>query len=477
MVFAVAFLLNSAGNFVLGVVLSALLGPAEFGRYATVTLAALTLAGGTFDWLRISTIRFSGDVERRVSFASSLEAAYFGITIALYLAVAVLWLCGVDFGFGPTLLWLTPFFTVAISRVDYAAAQFRARNLSRAFAAIFALRQTFCFLAAAAIALLRRDAATTVAAMTMANLAAAIALGGALRVPGSRLAAARRGDIVQFLVYAKPIVASMVVYALISLINRQVAFERLGAAQTGEFSLAFDLSQRLFQAIYALPEILLFQYALQRDREEGRAVAEAQIADNVVLSLAILLPAVAGYYAMGPTFEALVVPAAYRGDFGRISLALAPGLLCYGAMVVAVNPVFQLVKKTWPVTVAAVIALATDLALLAFTDADSSVDSLARAYSWSLMVAAVVSTAAAFRRPAMRPNLRDLAIVIGAVVVMVAAVRPFNALSSHLLAALAGVTVGGAIYGGAMLAFDVAGLRGLTAAKLRDYRARLGAAT
>ena len=61
MLIAAAFLLNSAGNFVLGVALSAILGPAEFGRYATVALAALTLAGSTFDWLRFSTIRFSGD--------------------------------------------------------------------------------------------------------------------------------------------------------------------------------------------------------------------------------------------------------------------------------------------------------------------------------------------------------------------------------------------------------------------------------
>ena len=476
MVFAVAFLLNSAGNFVLGVVLSALLGPAEFGRYATVSLAALTLAGGTFDWLRVSTIRFSGDTERRVSFAASLEAAYLAIAVALYLVVAVLWLFDFDFGFGPVLLWLTPFFTVAISRVDFAAAQFRARNLSRAFATIYALRQTFCFMAAAAIAFSRRDATTTVAAMTMANLAAAIALGGALRVPGARLAAARGRDVLQFLVYAKPIVASMVIYALISLINRQVALQRLGAAQTGEFSLAFDLSQRLFQAIYALPEILLFQYALQRDRSEGRAAAEAQIAANVVLSLAILLPAVAGYFALGPTFEALVVPSAYRGDFTRISLALAPGLLAYGCLIVAVNPVFQLVKKTWPVTVAAVIALATDLALLAFTDANASVDSLAAAYSVSLVVAALVSSAIAFRRPAMRPKLRDLAIVVAAVVVMVAAVRPFNALSSHLVAAVAAIAVGGGLYAGLLLAFDVAGLRGMALAKLRDYRRRLGAA-
>jgi len=76
----------------------------------------------------------------------------------------------------------------------------------------------------------------------------------------------------------------------------------------------------------------------------------------------------------------------------------------------------------------------------------------------------------------MRPNLRDLAIVIAAVVAMVAAVRPFNALSSHVVAALAAITFGGAIYSAALLAFDVAGLRGMLIAKLRSYRERLKAA-
>ena len=50
------------------------------------------------------------------------------------------------------------------------------------------------------------------------------------------------------------------------------------------------------------------------------------------------------------------------------------------------NPVFQLAKRTWPVTIAALIALATDLALLHFGGASRSTDGLSRAYSISLAV-------------------------------------------------------------------------------------------
>ncbi len=260
-------------------------------------------------------------------------------------------------------------------------------------------------------------------------------------------------------------------YALISLINRQVALSHLGAAETGKFALAFDLSQRLFQALYALPEIFLFQYALKRDREEGRAAAEAQIALNSALALAAFLPVAAGYFALGPTFEQLIVPQAYRGDFAKLSLALAPGLICYGGIVIAVHPVFQLAQRTWPVTAAPLLALAVDAALLLFGGAGDSVEGLARAYSASLVVAAIAAAAMAFRRKAVRPSLHDLAALAAALVAMVAAVRPLNALASPWLAAAAGISLGGSLYLGILLVCDFAGARTYLVHRLRARRA------
>jgi hypothetical protein len=74
MIFAVVFFLNAAANFVLGIVLGALLGPAEFGHYATVALGASTRAIASFDRLRLSSIRFYVGADREVT-AASLEAA------------------------------------------------------------------------------------------------------------------------------------------------------------------------------------------------------------------------------------------------------------------------------------------------------------------------------------------------------------------------------------------------------------------
>jgi len=131
MLYAVVFFLNAAANFALGIAISALLGPAEFGRYATVALGASILAMAFFDWLRLSSIRFSAAAERREATAASLEASYIAMIVAAVVAVGALRALGIDFGMGASLLWLTPLMAIAYARSDYTAAQMRARDRRR----------------------------------------------------------------------------------------------------------------------------------------------------------------------------------------------------------------------------------------------------------------------------------------------------------------------------------------------------------
>ena len=472
MFIAVAFFLNVTANFVFGVAVSALLGPAEFGRYATVALAAVTLGGAMFDWLRFSSLRFAGDSEGGKQVAASLDAGYLLMMGLLCLGAGAVALSGVRFGLTPSLLMLTPLLAVALNRCDFSGALFRARDQTRAFAALYGLRQSLAFTVVIGVAYRTREAAPTIAALAAASLIPAIALASALRTPGARLDQASRENLARFFVYAKPIVASLVIYQLIGLINRQSALDHLGADATGQLSLATDLGMRLFQAINSLPEMLLFQYALKSEREHGRAAAERQIGVNIVLVFALLAPLAAGYMAMAPTFGALLAPSAYRGDFARLSLELAPGFVAWCAISSMLNPVFQLAKRTWPLTIAASIALATDLALLHFGGAAQSMDGLARAYSISLAVGFAVSLMIASRNPAVRPKAREIAIIAAATLVMALAIRPLNGLGSPAVAALLALIVGGGVFGSALLAFDVAGLRAWALAAWRAPRNR-----
>ncbi len=468
MVFAVVFFANSAANFAIGLTLSALLGPAEFGRYATAMLTAMTLATALFDWLRLSSQRFSGDIEGRARIAASLDLAFLAMMALAVLAVAIGALTGLSFGFGHALVALMPLVAIANARCDYSGAQFRARDQAAPFAALYAMRQTLTFTAVVAVAVWTRDAGSVIAAMAVASLAPVVTLSAAMRTPGAALSQASRARLRQFVVYAKPVVASTVIYQLIGLINRQTALTLFGAAATGKLSLATDLGLRLFLVVNVLPEILLFQYALKRDREDGREAANRQIGVNSVIVFAILAPLTAGYMAMAPTFEALVVPSAYRGDFARLSLALAPGFFAYCALYSTLNPVFQLAQRTWPLTLAAVAALVADLAMLRLPIFNRDVDGIAAAYAASLAIGFLAAAIPGFRQRASRPALRDLLVIAGATAAMSVAIKPLNALAHPIVSAALAILIGAVIFGGSLMLFNVAGLRTLAMKRLGE---------
>ncbi len=467
MVFAIVFFVNAVANFVLGIALSALLGPAEFGRFATVALAAMTLGLALFDWLRLSSIRFSGADEEREATAASLDAGYIAMIAAAAVLVATLIALKIDTGLGAGLLALAPLMAIAYARSDYCAAQMRARSQGRAFAALAATRHALTFTVVIGVAATTRSAGPVIAALAATTLVSVVALGAATRTPGARLALANGKAIGRFVIYAKPIVASSVIYLLINLIDRHLALQWFGAAATGKLALATDLGSRLFFALNVLPETLLFQFALERDRGEGRSAAEAQIGVNIVLVFAVLAPLTVGYMAMAPTFEALMVPAPFRGDYARLSLWLAPGFLAYCSLYAMCNPVFQLAGKTWPLTLAALTALAANLLLIRFPSFSSGIDGLARAYALSLAVGFAAAAAPALRRKSIRPSWRDMGVIAVASGAMGLVVRPLNGVHPPLLAAALSLIVGGGIVAAAILGADVGGVRTFAAGRLR----------
>ena len=369
MLFAAVFFINAAGNFAFGIALSAVLGPAESGRYSTAALLAGTLSAGVFEWLRQSSLRFSGDHEGRADVAASLDLGYLLVMGLLFVAAGIAAASGYSFGLSTGIFMLTPLLAVGLSRVDFAGAVLRARDKAAPFAWLYGLRQLLAFGVVLIVAWRTHDATLTIAALTLCSILPALALSGQLRTPGAALSLASRRRLSEFFFYAKPIVVALVLYQLVILINRKVALTTLGAEATGQLSLASDLVQRLFFAMNTVPELLLFQYALKRDREEGQAAAKQQIGVNMVLSLALLAPMMAGFIAMMPTFETLLVPSAFHGEFARLGVEFAPGFLAFCVISSALNPVFQLGRTTWPVTIAALAALVVDLGLLAFAPA------------------------------------------------------------------------------------------------------------
>jgi hypothetical protein len=138
------------------------------------------------------------------------------------------------------------------------------------------------------------------------------------------------------------------------------------------------------------------------------------------------------------------------------------------------NPVLQLTKKTWPLTLAAGAALLANLILVELPFFSADIDGLAQAFAISLGVGFVAAAATAFHQSPIRPAARDMLVVAAAVVAMGFAMRPLNAIHPLLLAPVLAFALGCAIFICAILGFDVGGLRALAAEGLEGAGLRLG---
>ena len=186
---------------------------------------------------------------------------------------------------------------------------------------------------------------------------------------------------------------------------------------------------------------------------------------------AIVFPAAAGLVAGWPSFEALFVPAAFRGRIAPAMMLLIPALAAFALIQYALNPVFQLRRRTAPVIAAAAIAVAVDLALVLLWPGLAGPEGFAMAQLAGVGLGCVALGAAAMASGAALP-WRDLARAAAATAVMVAAVWPLRHLASPAVTLAIQVALGAVVFGALALALDIAGGRGF-ASRLRP---RLGLA-
>jgi small-conductance mechanosensitive channel len=148
------------------------------------------------------------------------------------------------------------------------------------------------------------------------------------------------------------------------------------------------------------------------------------------------------------------------------------GLFSMAMIQYAINPVFQIEKKTAPLIVAALAACAADPLLLLVLPRGGGASNLAIAQAGAMLVALIVLTGFASRAWRQWPRPRDLAVTVFANALMGAIVLPMRGQQPGLATLIEQIAAGVAVYAVVVLGFDVAGLRSLTFARLRLAAAR-----
>jgi len=466
------FLINTIFNLIVGLIVAKFLGPAEYGKFA-LAIAFMTFGQAlAFEWIRQAGVRFYSERSRLTApqVRATLDAAFsvFALVFApLSLALAYL---------GPAsllprdLMALAFAASIANGLFDYQTALARARFNDRLYLLLIVTKNLLALVLTAGGAWATGSAKVAMIAGMSSLLGSIFFWRSGLIDREARLGLADRALLRQYVGYAAPIVAALVLYLLIPLVNRELVARLYGFAETGRFALSFDLGQRAVQAIGSALDVLLFQIAVRAHDAHGDEHARAQLAQNMAVVFAILLPACVGVWIVLPSIEALVVPQAYRGPFAHFLALMLPGMFCLGMGQFSIHAIFQISRKTMPMVAAALAACIADpiFALLLPRGPDAS--SLAIAQSMAFAVGLVVLIGFARATRPQWPRFRDLALTALACAGMAALAGPLRDRNPGLVLILVQMGLAGAFYLLAIAIFDIAGLRRIFLDKFQPAR-------
>ena len=342
-----AFVLNTVSNFAIGLLVAKFLGPDQFGRFALTLAVAMALQTGAFDWIRLSAARFYSERSRaqRPETRATLDRAIAAAAALVAIGGVLLLSTPFHFTLSRELIALAIGCSITNGVFDYSTALARARFDDALYGRIVALKTSPFAGRHGRRGLFRalRPRGAGGGLPQHRRRAAACARGHSR--PGRQARPCARRARARLRALQRAIVAANVLYILIPLGNRAALARGYGFAETGQYSLAFDMGARIVAAIGTALDVLLFQMAVRADELHGAQEGRRQVADNIGVVFAIIAPACVGLWLVTPSLEALIAPAEYRGPFGAYFDLLLPGFFCSGMINFAINPIFQIAKR------------------------------------------------------------------------------------------------------------------------------------
>jgi O-antigen/teichoic acid export membrane protein len=460
MLVTTTFLINSAFNFALGLLIARFLGPLGFGQYAIAAAVAVVLNTLFLDWIRLAATRFYSERTRsdQPEVRGTLDAIFIISSLGVAISSAIAIILGLDFGLMVLLAALAPVMGICNGLFDYHTALVRARFDERSYSLLVILKNVLSLFLMVGGAWWFQSPVVVAAGFVLSIFATLLIGRHRLVDPGVNILKPDWTSARGYMLYGVPVILASMIYFLIPLWNRTAIASSLGFAASGQFSLAYDLAIRLVQTVGSALDIILFQIALRADAVQGRDKAQEQLATNMGLVLAAVLAVATGYWLVLPSFEALLVPEAFRGSFAAVTTILLPGLVCFALVQAAVTPVFQLKQQTWPVVLAALAGLLTN-AILSWSLTATDIQTYAAIQAVSYAVAFGVAVVLALRTMNVLPRLRDVVGALVATLAMVAAVWPVRGWGPGWATLLVSMGVGAVVFAAVVLAFNLGGCR------------------
>ena len=289
-----AFLFNTLCNFGIGLIVAKFLGPAEYGRFALTLAIALTIQIALLDWTRLCAARFYSERVRAAepTIRATLDMAFALISFGIAgIAVIVAFL---DASIDPTqgLIGLALGVSIANSLFDYRTALVRARFHDRLYGRLVIVKNVFSLVLTGGAAFLFGSAAMALIGGILSLTGSVLTAWAALSDEGAESSEARRSTTQLLLAYGLPIITANLLYTAIPLANRALITHLTALPNRTVFARlrprpARGARHRLGNGRAPFPD------AVRAHETHGMDRAKAQIARNMTMVIAVILPACA----------------------------------------------------------------------------------------------------------------------------------------------------------------------------------------
>ncbi len=160
-----AFLANTAANFLIGLLVAKFLGPEEYGRFALAFSIAVVVQTALYDWLRLSATRFYSQRTRENApiIRATLGSSFVAVTALLVIGTFAYSVFGPELDFDSELILLALLTATANGLFDYSTALARARFEDGAYGRLVLVKNAFSLVLIGSGAFLFRSAGVALA--------------------------------------------------------------------------------------------------------------------------------------------------------------------------------------------------------------------------------------------------------------------------------------------------------------------------
>lgn len=294
LIYSAVLLFNGLLGFVAVSLYTHILSAEAYGYYSLCYSAAIFIALVSFEWQRISLMRFS---------QSEAGAQILSASLALYLLFVCIILISTGAAYGLNVnLWFPAhgWIGVGMFSASYAVSEMflslaRATLKPALFASMQMVRGCLSLLFGALAAIYTQQFYGLLAGMSLANLCV---IGYGLWRNSEwrtlRPALPSKDSLSILMTFGLPIIFNTATMLFLSVADRYVISHFHGAAIVGAYAAASDLTQRVLQMLASGINLAAYNLNIQAYERDGLSAAEQRIKLSLVVLITILFPVAAG---------------------------------------------------------------------------------------------------------------------------------------------------------------------------------------